>query len=172
MSSDIPKIDEDNHKLKNTWVLWYHLPQNKDWSIKSYIKICDFRCVENVINVLKIIPENITSNCCFFVMKTGIEPMWEHILNRNGGCFSYRISNKFVNQTWKYLTYALTGETISTNKKFVENVNGISISPKKNFCVIKVWMKICEFQNPELITNEIKHLTHNSALFKVHKPEF
>lgn len=171
--NQLEKINKKKeHKLKNNWVLWYHLPYNNDWTIKSYIKICDFKNVEDVINILKIIPEYIINNCCFFVMKDGINPMWEHSSNRHGGCFSYRITNKYVNDTWKYLTYSLTGETISSSKKFVENVNGISISPKKNFCVIKIWMRNCDFQNPEIITNEIKHLVPNSALFKVHKPEF
>jgi hypothetical protein len=98
--------------------------------------------------------------------------MWEDKMNREGGCFSYRVSNKIVYQTWKELVYVLTGNTISDNEKFVLNVNGISISPKKHFCVIKIWMKNCDFQNPQVITNQIKSLIPQSALFKNHVPEF
>jgi translation initiation factor 4E len=121
---------------------------------------------------MNIIPEQIVNSCCFFIMKENITPMWEDKNNRNGGYFSYRIANKYVFQTWKELAFVLTGESISNNNLFVSNVNGISISPKKNFCVIKIWMKTVDYQNPELITNQIKSLIPTTALFKVHTPEF
>lgn len=166
-------IENTYHRLENKWVLWCHLPHDTDWaSITSYKKICDFSYIEDVISINNIIPEQIINSCCFFIMKKGITPMWEDKNNRNGGCFSYRITNKHVYQTWKELSFVLTGETISNNNNFVSNVTGISISPKKNFCVMKVWMRNCDFQNPDLITNEIKTLIPNTALFKVHTPEF
>ena len=28
------------------------------------------------------------------------------------------------------------------DKKFLESVNGMTISPKKMFCILKLWMKI------------------------------
>ena len=31
-----------------------------------------------------------------FVMRNGINPMWEDPKNKDGGCFSYKISNKNV----------------------------------------------------------------------------
>jgi hypothetical protein len=105
-------------------------------------------------------------------MKEKIKPIREEEINRHGGTFSYRVSNKFVYQTWKELVYVLTGNSISDNEKFVLSVNGISISPKKHFCVIKIWMKSCDFQNPQVITNQIKSLVPQSALFKIHVPEF
>ena len=172
ISNDTYMIEKPAHKLKHEWVLWYHPTSNPDWSIKSYTKVCDFKNIEDVIIILKLIPDYIICNCYFFIMKKNIDPIIEHEKNRNGGYFKYRITNKYVYDTWKYLTYALTGGTISKNKLFLEQVNGISISPKKNFCVIKIWMKRCDFQNPELITNEIKYLIPNTALFTIHKPEF
>jgi hypothetical protein len=168
------KHNETNkyHELENTWIFWYHLPHDVDWSIKSYKQIGNFKCIEDVISILSVIPENIINSCCLFIMKDNIMPLWEDIANRNGGSFSYRITNKHVYETWRDLTYALTGGTISSNKIFRDTVNGISISPKKNFCVIKIWTKTCNFQNPALITNEIKNLISNTALFKNHTPEF
>jgi len=160
------------NKLKSTWTLYYHLPQDNDWTISGYKKICDFLFVEDVIVVMNLITENILTKCCFFIMKSGVQPVWEDPKNRNGGSFSYRISNKYVFSTWKDLSYILTGETMSNNKDFVDNINGITLSPKKNFCVMKIWLKSCSFQNPSLITNEIKNLNASSALFKNHTPEF
>lgn len=66
-------------------------------------------------------------------MREGIKPIWEDVKNRNGGCFSYKVINKNVYDVWREFTYALVGNTISTNESFVASVNGITISPKKTF---------------------------------------
>ena len=44
--------------------------------------------------------------------------------------------------------------------------------PKKNFCIIKIWMANCSFQNPEIITNEVNGLESQGCLFKKHNPEY
>jgi len=107
-----------------------------------------------------------------FVMRDGVTPMWEDVKNRNGGCFSYKVSNKNVFEVWRDLTYAIIGESISTNSTFVNCVTGITISPKKNFCIVKIWMTNCEHQNPVIVTNEIRNLTPQGCLFKKHTPEY
>ena len=107
-----------------------------------------------------------------FIMKEGIKPTWEDPKNRNGGCFSYKVSNKNVYKVWKDLTYVVAGETISKNTGFVSCVTGITISPKKNFCIIKIWMSDCSHQNPGVITLDVKGLTAQGCLFKKHTPEY
>ena len=156
------------HKLNTTWVLWYHIPSNPDWSIHGYNKICELNSVEDVINIIPLIPENIITSCCIFFMKKGIEPLWEDKLNCNGGAFSYRITNKFVFETFRDLVYVVAGETTGSSRLFNDKVNGITISPKKNFCVIKVWMRGSDYQNPECITCDIKNLVASTAIFKIH----
>jgi hypothetical protein len=94
--------------------------------------------------------------------------MWEDAQNRNGGCFSYKVANKEVNSAWKQLSYVTVGETISTNMNVIPIVNGITISPKKNFCIIKIWFSNCKNQNPALITSEIPGITSQGVLFNKH----
>jgi hypothetical protein len=107
-----------------------------------------------------------------FLMIEGIKPTWEDPKNRNGGCFSYKITNKHVLDVWKDLTFALTGGCISSNRAFVKAVTGITISPKKNFCIVKIWLSNCEFQDATLINSEIKGLSPQGCLFKKHAPEY
>jgi hypothetical protein len=104
-------------------------------------------------------------------MRDGISPTWEDARNRKGGCFSYKISNKDVPQAWKELTYVLVGESMSDNKNFIPLINGITISPKKNFCIIKVWMENCVIQDPATMI-AIPNLSIHGCLFKKHEPEF
>ena len=65
----------------------------------------------------------------------------------------------------------LTGETLSDNKEFIKSINGITISPKKSFCILKIWMKDILFQNVSKL-NEIPELSFNGCIFKKHKPGF
>ena len=163
---------ETFHQLANRWTLWAHLPHNTDWSITSYIPIATFTTVEDTLAVTETLPSILVENCMLFIMKEGIKPTWEDPKNRNGGCFSYKVSNKNVYKVWKDLTYVVAGETISKNAGFVSCVTGITISPKKNFCIIKIWMSDCSHQNPGVITLDVKGLTAQGCLFKKHTPEY
>jgi hypothetical protein len=160
------------HKLKYKWYLWAHLPQDPDWTVKSYKKIYQFKTVEEAIGITESLPADLVKNCMLFIMRDGVTPMWEDPKNRNGGCFSYKVSNKNVFEVWRDLTYILIGETISTNSTFVNCVTGITISPKKNFCIVKIWMTNCEHQNPQIVTSDIRNLIPQGCLFKKHTPEF
>ena len=105
-----------------------------------------------------------------FLMRKGINPMWEDPLNCKGGCFSYKISNKHVSSVWKMLSYILVGESLSHDKSIRKNINGITISPKKHFCIIKIWLASCEYQNPNVIVEIAGGITSHGCLFKKHMP--
>ena len=165
-------VCDTSAKLNCKWNLWAHLPQDPDWTVKSYKKICQFKTIQEVIGITESLPPDLIKNCMLFIMRDGVTPMWEDPKNRNGGCFSYKVSNKNVFEVWKELTYVLVGETISNDCIFVNSVTGITISPKKNFCIVKIWMTNCNHQNPQIVINEIKNITPQGCLFKKHTPEF
>jgi len=164
--------NSSTHKIKSQWRLWAHLPQDPDWSVKSYRLIYTFKTLEDAIAITETTPDPLIKACMLFVMKDGIAPMWEDPKNRNGGCFSYKVSNKNVCEVWRELNYVLVGDTISNNSSFVSCVTGITISPKKNFCIIKIWMTNCDNQNPMVVTSEVKGLSHQGCIFKKHTPEY
>jgi len=165
-------MKSDHHNLRDNWTLWAHLPHDTDWTPKSYKNIFTMTTVEEAITITETLPEILVKNCMLFIMREGIKPIWEDVKNRNGGCFSYKVINKNVYDVWREFTYALVGNTISTNDSFVASVNGITISPKKNFCIVKIWMSNCTFQNPDIITNEVTGLDSHGCLFKKHTPEY
>jgi hypothetical protein len=171
MAAEQPQIIEFR-KLRYKWNLWAHLPQDPDWTVKSYKRIYQFKNAEEAIAITESLPEGLVKNCMLFIMRDGVAPMWEDQKNRNGGCFSYKVSNKNVYEVWRDLTYTLVGESISSNVVFVNNVTGITISPKKNFCIVKIWMTNCEHQNPSVVTGDVKNLIPQGCLFKKHTPEY
>ena len=172
MTTDTSRIIEEYNKLSDKWTLWAHLPHDTDWSIKSYKQIFTVSSVEETIAITETLPPILVQNCMLFWMREGIKPTWEDPKNRNGGCFSYKVVNKTVFDSWKELTYCTLGNTISKHMSFVDKVTGFTISPKKNFCIIKIWMADCSNQNPAIVTNEIKGIVSQGCIFKKHAPEY
>jgi hypothetical protein len=171
MSTDTSRTEEYNN-LSDKWTLWAHLPHDTDWSIKSYKQIFTVSNVEETIAITETLPPILVQNCMLFWMREGIKPTWEDPKNRNGGCFSYKVVNKTVYDSWKELTYFTLGNTLSKQMSFVDKVNGFTISPKKNFCIVKIWMADCANQNPAIVTNEIKGIVSQGCIFKKHAPEY
>jgi len=154
------------------WNVWGHLPHDTDWTINSYKHIYKIQSIQEAITITETIPDSLVKNCMLFIMKENVTPVWEDKSNRNGGCFSYKVTNKNVYEVWRDLTYLLVGNTLSTNENFVSSITGITISPKKNFCIIKIWMTNCNHQNASVVTPEIRGLTSQGCIFKKHAPEY
>jgi hypothetical protein len=159
------------HTLSGSWTLWSHLPHDTDWSLSSYTKICQFNTVEEAVAITEMLPPKLIMNCMLFLMRTGISPIWEDVRNRNGGCFSYKVANADVPFSWKQLTYSIVGETISNTQAILPHVNGITISPKKNFCIVKIWLANCDYQSAAVV-RELVGITPHGCLFKRHVPEY
>lgn len=163
---------QDKLILNGKWDLYYHLPHDKQWDISSYKLIYNnISSLDELIALNENIPEKIVKHCMLFVMRNGITPMWEDVKNRDGGCFSFKVPNRFVHDVWKQLFYSLCGESLFDNKKYNKSINGITISPKKNFCIVKIWLINCDIQDPEVLIS-IPNLSKQGCLFKRHAPEF
>jgi hypothetical protein len=160
-------IMDTHHELNDKWVLWAHLPHDISWNLKSYKKILGFNALEDIIALNQHIHECIIKNCMLFLMKDAVTPLWEDKQNKQGGCFSFKVNNKNVVSSWKRLVYCLVGNTITTNDSLNKNITGITISPKKSFCIIKVWLSNTSFQNPRLLSETIG-LKFEGCIFKKH----
>ena len=156
------------HLLENNWTLWFHNINNNDWSINSYNKVYSFNNIETFIMLFRKI--NNFSAGMFFLMKEGIQPLWEHESNINGGCWSYKISKKECYISWVELLISICGENL-LEAKYNNIINGVSISPKKNFCIVKIWLGDCNNQNPQDITY-FTGIDAQGCLFKKHLPEY
>jgi hypothetical protein len=160
------------HLLKDSWCLWGRLPNNNtNWSIDSYVKIHTFNTVEEAIALSEtlVMSDVIVKYCMLFLMRDGIQPLYEDTKNINGGYFSYKVSNKIVLDSWKNLTYCVVGETVSRVEEFNRCVNGITISPKKNFCIIKLWMTNQDWQDPNIVSKNVPGINPIGCNFGQHE---
>ena len=156
------------HPLNDSWTMYAHLPHETDWSLSSYKKISSLDNIESVITLAEFLPDKLIRNCMLFVMKEDIQPIWEDKRNLNGGCFSYKILNKHVKEAWTLLTYSLTANDLTNDSKLNTIINGITISPKKSFCIIKIWTDTCQYQDPNIIKPIKGHIVPQGCLFRKH----
>lgn len=152
------------HGTNNSWTLYAHLPHVTDWGIESYTKVMTINSIEEIIELYDLLSPKLMSSCMLFLMKNDIKPLWEDPSNKYGGSFSYKVNNQVVPQIWKELSYLLVGSTLTSN---YNSLNGITISPKKNFCIIKIWLDTCIQTDPTIITYP-KNLQSNGCIFKKH----
>ena len=164
---ETPLSQNTDPKLYDKWTLWAHLPHDTNWTFESYIPILTFDSVHAIIMLLETIPEEMITNCMLFIMRDGIKPMWEDPKNIKGGCFSYKITNKSVSSFWKNLSYSLVGESLTDDINVRPGINGITISPKKNFCIVKIWLATCNYKNPTVISDSLG-ISSQGCLFKTH----
>lgn len=68
-------------------------------------------------------------------------PRWEDENNKNGGCFSFKINKTEMLDKLFEITSLILGETLGKTDEISMNINGISISPKKNYHIIRIWIK-------------------------------
>ena len=129
------------NKLNNDWSCWIHYQNDNEWTLESYKHIAKFSYLKEITLFIENLHESIIKKTMVFFMKDAILPLWETEDNIDGGCFSYKISNNNIVAIFKILLYKIVGNTLIDDENINANINGISISPKKNFCIIKIWMK-------------------------------
>ena len=162
--------ESESHALYDKWTLYAHLPHDTDWSVDSYKPICEFATMEECIGLVESLPDVVIKNCMLFLMRGKIRPVWEDPGNRDGGCFSYKINNKQIVNIWKNVCFSTVGETLTENPDYIKHINGITVSPKRSFCILKIWMSDFKYQDA---TNFIQFncFVHSNAIYKKHEPE-
>ena len=149
---------ENLHLLNNKWKLYYHLIDNENWDIDSYVELASFNTLESIINHYKYIDEDICKKSMLFLMRNDIKPIWEDVENINGGCYSFKIQNKIIHNVWKNISYSLVSENFLKENPNI--INGISISPKKFFCILKIWINDNKFSELKFTNENINNLEY------------
>lgn len=152
------------HNLHNPWIFWFHDPLDRNWKINSYKNIKQINTIEDFWMLYTNLNNKIVENSMLFLMKKDIDPLWEHKENINGGCFSLKIQKGNIYDYWTNISIALINNELMDTDDII--VNGISISPKKNFCIIKIWINKNNGDIKNLKKN--KNLNYKGIIFKAH----
>ena len=158
--------NKENFKLKNKWVLWFHKVNDNNWSLESYSKVFEISTYYDLLYILKNL-ENITSGM-FFLMKDGIIPIFEDVMNINGGYWSLRITKKDALDYWEKLLYYICVESIVSDEDNEGKINGISISPKINNCIFKIWTSDYKNMKTEYLKQDLTFINWSDTFYLQH----
>ena len=150
--------------LNRTYTFWYHSPENIDYSITSYIELLEFNTLEEWWVLDRFVRRDMIENGMFFIMKAGCLPVWEDPSNVNGGCISWKVDRKNAYKSW----IDCIGHFIMNNmNELSDKINGVSISPKKNSSIIKIWFKE-EIDVDSIKMPETFILAEDKVIYKSH----
>lgn len=160
-----------NHlKLSHKYILWSHDIFNKDWTLSSYSNLLTISDVSQFWKLFNNFDKMGIKYNHFFLMKEGINPTWEDIANRNGGICSFRVElNKSI-EVWEELNIRMMCHTLNDND---DDINGISICPKNNWAIIKIWNRDKNNDLSKTINHDILDKFSNLSIkYKENAPEF
>jgi hypothetical protein len=130
---------EEHHWLQDVWSFYFHDPEDADWTLDSYKRLGDAATVEDAWQVHGAIAPHAACGM-FFVMREHVFPCWDDKHNIDGGCLSIKIPADAAQAAWELLVKRALGETLVVDDGAWAKLNGVSISPKRGFCIAKLWI--------------------------------
>ena len=171
---ELSEYSDDNsgeqYKFFNEWEFWYH-HENKNWFIDGYKKIFTIKNIKDYWDLHNNIDKiGGINNQHFFLMRKGIEPIWEHSKNKNGGCWSIKLSVDKAYSVWEKLSIYILGETLI---KDTLSINGLSICLKNPMTsVIKIWNNNSNNNSANQLPDDILQEYSLNVLYKAHICEY
>ena len=158
----------DDYKLNTNWCLWYHSINDNSWTNNSYKlvymirNLCDIKLINDTILTHHL------QNGMFFIMREGIFPTWEDPDNREGCCISFKVPGPALKTQWDFiLNRLLTEDLVKDQSKYLK-INGLSISPKKEFNIIKLWLRDNNENYTELVKEYPPFYIQEKSIHKKH----
>jgi len=159
----------NNYQLNTNWCLWYHSIKDTNWNKNSYKNIYTIRNLYDLKAINDIIQTIHLQNSMFFIMREDIFPTWEDPDNREGCCISYKIPNAFLKEQFNMILNNTLSEDILIDNANTEYLNGLSIIPKKEFNIVKLWLREHDKNFNESLKEYEKYFTKEKSLIKKHE---
>ena len=145
-------------RFQHSWILWYHDPENHDYSLNGYVRIADFSTPQQMWSVVEAIPKDAWECGMFFFMRDGFKPLWDCPENENGGSWSKKVDISNIHDIFiDLMVHCVANDVLVKNK---ETLAGITVSPKGKFSIIKVW-------NTSIAINDRTNLNVKIPMFPV-----
>jgi hypothetical protein len=164
---------DDEVFLNDVWNVYFHDPFDVDWTTTSYIRLASIGSVDEYWENMSFMKSNVHKGI-FFIMREYVFPCWDDPNNINGGCLSIKILKDNLADFWEELCIKLLGETLlkEDKREHWNLINGISTSPKKHFCIIKIWVKDDTLSNKDYFDIPPKYygdILYKSNLENIHQ---
>lgn len=157
----------ENWNTGSRWTLWFHSVKDNNWKKESYKKIFTINNLGDYQILCNILKKIHLQNCMLFLMKDDILPIWEDPENINGTSISFKITGEDILKDWNDIVL-----NVITNDIYIQsinNINGLSISPKKEFNIVKIWTKDKINSYKDNYKEYNKNICEKNVIIKPHK---
>lgn len=170
--STVTNANTKSKVLNDVWCVWYRYDLNS-WSKDGFRKLCTLRTVDDIWTFEHFCREKENRKLLteyIVIMKEGIDPIWEHPRNRDGGCWSIKIDvQKSLQLFIEYLCLIVTDDAVLQTGI----TNGISISSKNTFnTIIQLWSSDKKYNTIDCLTPMIRDSNGYEIIYRTHNPEY
>lgn len=146
MASDESTITLQSVIPSGPWTIYFHSPEETKWTLNTFVNLGSMKTWSQFWSIIEVLKSESFSDGMFFLMRDPAPPLWESHHHIRGGCYSFRCPKKEAPEV--YLTYIIASMMNGVTHDMNNKINGISISPKRGFNIIKLWNSDAQFDKP------------------------
>lgn len=155
-------MEEEKIVFQNKWIVYFHDYMDTNWNRESYEKLVELNNVIDFWTVYHVIKDKLSLGM-FFFMKDTIFPKWDDNENTKMSYVSIKILKANATSFMENILIALMGNTLHVRDPSL--INGISISPKKNFCICKIWINSIDEEHKDVSLYDIPSDYYGDVVF-------
>ena len=146
-----------------TWTMYFHSPEETKWTLNTFVTLGPMKTWRDFWGIIDTLKSESLSEGMFFMMRDPSPPLWESSHNIRGGCYSFRYQKKDAHDVYINCIISAMLGSLTNNKN---HVNGITISPKRGFNIIKVWNTDAQkFNNSSDIDTNFSSIREGDVLY-------
>jgi len=157
------KINLDTAIPTGPWTLYFHSPEETKWTLNTFISLGSMKNWRDFWTVIEALKVEAFSDGMFFMMRDPSPPLWESHHNIRGGCYSFRCQKKDAPDIYlNHIIACMLGSVSNDDNR----INGISISPKRGFNIIKIWNTDAQkFSHPSNINTSFSTIRESDIMY-------
>lgn len=161
---DNSKMNLDSAIPTGPWTLYFHSPEETKWTLSTFVSLGSMKTWNDFWTIIETLKQDSLADGMFFMMRDPSPPLWESHQNIRGGCYSFRCQKKDASDI--YINYIIASMLGSLSNNSQNIINGISISPKRGFNIIKVWnVDAQKFNHPSNLNSNVSTIREADIMF-------
>lgn len=146
-----------------SWTLYFHSPDENKWTLNTFISLGSMKTWRDFWTIIDGLGLDYLSSGMFFMMRDPSPPLWESHHHIHGGCYSFRCQKAEAPDIYiNHIIAAMINQLSDSSNQ----INGLSISPKRGFNIIKVWnTKASAFSKPSDLNTTFSTIRDSDIIY-------
>ena len=158
----------DDIKLDEPLTVYFHDYENTNWNHESYERLCTVNTVCEFWTIFNTLKDKLSMGM-FFFMKGSTFPKWESAGMTKR--YTFASAKVLKPKSHEFMENTLVRMLSNTLHKTLlpDIIRGVSISPKKHFCIVKAWIITSTCNEEDAVDERLydfPQMYHGNLLFR------